>query len=219
MPPEDGLLSLKNARQGTYIWGRMSPSRLSRPLLFLICALWATAAAHSFSLGLSGDGTMTISAGQGFGPKLQYGGGLSLDFLFPINGLLSLDATVDAFTVAPSDISGGFLYRGYSGGALGLIALFAWPVAKSPRLGELRAGFGAGLGAALPSYWYTTLAFFYLEPRLRGTLTWTPAGLPDFTFGLFLPVAMQLRRDLDYSVSAGLGLGVLYQLDRRPVQR
>ena len=197
----------------------MKGPRISRLLLFLFCGFWATAGAHAFSLGLSGDGTATISAGQGFGPKLQYGGGLSMDFVFPLKPWLALDATIDAFTVAPSDISGGFLYRGYSGGALGLIAAFAWPLAVPDRFGGLSAGFGVGLGTALPSYWYTTLAFFYVEPRVRGTLAWTPAGLPDFTFQLFTPVALQLRRDMGYSVSAGVGIGVLYTFGKRATRK
>ena len=54
-----------------------------------------------------------MSAGQGFGPKLQYGGGASIELVFPILDWLRLDTSLDLFTVAPSDVSGGFLYRGY----------------------------------------------------------------------------------------------------------
>jgi len=156
-----------------------------------------------------------VSAGQGFGPKLQYGGGFSLDFVFPLSPWILLDASIEGFTVAPSDISGGFLYRGYSGGAVALMALFLPTILSTPELGVMRAGGGAGMAAALPSYWYTTLAFFYLEPRVEGLVDWTPPALPTFTFRLSLPVAMQLRRDMSYSFSAGLGIGVLYGFGAR----
>lgn len=165
-------------------------------------------------MGIGGTGTVTMSAGQGFGPKLQYGGGASIDFVFPILAWLRLDASIDAFTVAPSDVSGGFLYRGYSGGALAVMAQAGTVLASSPSLGLLRLGGGLGLAAALPSYWYTTLAFFYLEPRLQGLLDWEPAGLPRFDFQLSVPVRFQLRRDMSYSVSTGIGLGVLYRLGK-----
>ena len=141
---------------------------------------------------------------------MQYGGGFSLDFVFPLSPVLSLDWSVGGFTVAPSDISGGFTYRGYSGGNMGLVLTFLPTVLSSEHFGVLRAGGGAGLGAALPSYWYTTLAFFYLEPRIEGLLSWSPAGLPHFGFQLSLPVSMQLRRDMSYSFTGGLGLTVLY---------
>jgi hypothetical protein len=165
-------------------------------------------------MGLGGVGTVTVSAGQGFGPKLQYGGGASIDFVFPILEWLRLDASVDGFTVAPSDISGGFLYRGYSGGAMAIVAQVGAVIVSSPSFGQMRVGGGIGIAGALPSYWYTTLAFFYLEPRVQALLEWEPAGLPRFDFQLSVPVAFQLRRDLDYSMSTGIGIGVLYRLGK-----
>jgi hypothetical protein len=188
----------------------MKWSRPSRLLLLIFWGFWATAGIHAFALGAAGNGTATISAGQGFGPKLQYGGGFTVDLVFPLSSVMALDWSVGGFTVAPSDISGGFLYRGYSGGNMALMAVFLPAIFSTSDFGVLRLGGGAGLAAALPSYWYTTLAFFYLEPRVEGLLAWTPAGLSRFTFQLSLPVAMQLRRDMSYSFSAALGLGVLY---------
>lgn len=165
-------------------------------------------------MGLGGVGTVTMSAGQGFGPKLQYGGGASIEFVFPIVEWLRLDASIDAFTVAPSDISGGFLYRGYSGGAMAIMAQAGAVLVSSPSLGLMRIGGGLGFAAALPSYWYTTLAFFYLEPRAQALLDWQPAGLPRFDFQLSVPIAVQLRRDMSYSASIGIGIGVLYRLGK-----
>ena len=155
-----------------------------------------------------------MSAGQGFGPKLQYGGGVSIDFVFPILDWLRLDASIEGFTVSPSDISGGFLYRGYSGGAMAVMAQAGWVIVSLPGFGLLRAGGGIGIAGALPSYWYTTLAFFYLEPRAEALLDWEPTGLPRFDFQLSVPLAFQLRRDLNYSMSAGIGIGVLYRFGK-----
>jgi len=165
-------------------------------------------------MGLGGTGTVTMSAGQGFGPKLQYGGGASIDFVFPIREWLRLDTSIDAFSVMPSDISGGFLYRGYSGAALAIMAQAGAVLVSSRSLGLMRIGGGFGFAAALPSYWYTTLAFFYLEPRLQGLLDWEPAGLPRFDFQLSVPVRLQLRRDMSYSTSTGVGIAVLYRLGK-----
>lgn len=186
--------------------------RHSRTALFILFAALTTASLHAFSLGLGGTGTVTLSAGQGFGPKLQYGGGGSVDFVFPILDWLRLDASLEYFTVAPSDISGGFLYRGYWGAALATMVQASEVVFSSPGFGVLRAGGGLGLAGALPAYWYTTLSFFYLEPRAEGFLDWEPAGLPRFDFQVSLPVRLQLRRDLDYSVSTGLRIVALYRL-------
>jgi hypothetical protein len=190
----------------------MTWERLSRTVLFIILAFWTTASAHAFSMGFGGTGTVTMSAGQGFGPKLQYGGDLSIDFVFPVVEWLRLNASIEGFTVEPSDISGGFLYRGYSGGAMAIVAQAEGVILSSPRFGVMRAGGGLGIAGALPSYWYTTLAFFYLEPRAQALLDWEPAGLRRFDFQLSIPFAVQLRRDLDYSMSLGIGIQVLYRL-------
>jgi hypothetical protein len=184
----------------------------SRTLVFTILAFWTTASVQAFSLGLAGTGTVTMSAGQGFGPKLQYGGGFSIDFVFPILEWLQLDASIEGFTVAPSDVSGGFLYRGYSGGAVAIMVQAGTTIVSSSGLGLIRLGGGLGAAAALPSYWYTTLAFFYPELRAEALVDWEPAGLPRLDFQLSVPVRMQLRRDLDYSACMGIGIGVLYRL-------
>jgi hypothetical protein len=198
---------------GTYISVKMN-RRASQAVLFLIWAFWATAAGHAFSMGLGGTGAVTMASGQGFGPKLQYGGGASIELVFPIKNWLRLDSSIDLFTVAPSDASGGFLYRGYSGAAVAVMVQAVAPVVSSPGFGTMRLGGGLGAAGALPSYWYTTLAFFYVEPRAEGLLEWQPAGLPNFNFQLVLPVRMQLRRDMSYSASAGFGITVLYRFGK-----
>jgi hypothetical protein len=192
----------------------MSWLRPSRTLLFIILAFWTTAGLHAFSIGAAGTGTVTMSAGQGFGPKLQYGGGASIEFVFPLLEWLRLDAALDLFTVSPSDASGGFLYRGYSGAAMAIMAQAGATLVSGASVGVVRIGGGLGFAAALPSYWYTTLAFFYLEPRGQFLLDWEPAGLPRFDFQLSVPVRAQLRRDMSYSASTGIGLGVLYRLGK-----
>ncbi len=171
-----------------------------------------TAALPALSVGLGGVGLASVVAGQGFGPKMQYGGGGCLDLLIPLTDWLSLETSIDYTSLAPSDTSGGFLYRGYAGAALAVMAQAGGTIASSPRLGVLRLSGGLGIAGALPTYWYTTLSFFYLEPRLAALLDWQPAGLPQFDFQLSIPLRAQLRRDLDYSLSVGVGLTAYYRL-------
>jgi hypothetical protein len=204
--------ALNFRRPGAYNLNQMSWPRHSRIFLFIIFAFWTTGSVYAFSFGLGGTGMVTLSAGQGFGPKLQYGSGVSIDFVFPILDWLRLDASIEGFTVAPSDISGDFLYRGYSGGAMAIMAQASGVLFSSPSFGLLRIGGGLGFAGALSSYRYTTLAFFYIEPRAEAFFGWEPAGLPRFDFQISLPVRFQLRRDLDYSVSTGIGIAALYRL-------
>ena len=188
----------------------MSRNLHPRAVLSLIFIVWTTGTVSAFSLGLSGGEITQISAAEGFGPKLQYGGGGSLVMHFPVLSWLDIATNLDFFSIAPSDLSGGFGYRGFSWGDLAVLAEARSRLADSPRLGRLEAGGGLGLASVLAAYEYTTLYFFYLEPRIEGFVAWAPSFLPDFDLRLSVPVGWQLRRDLDYSFTAGVALGVTY---------
>jgi hypothetical protein len=189
----------------------------SRPRIpvSIILLIWTTGSLHALSLGLSGVGTVQMAAGQGFGPKLQLGGSVSFDLGFPLASWLALSTSLDVFGVLPSDAQGGFLYRGFGGGAVTVMLRGRGVVASSARLGEIGMGGGLGASAAVPSYQYTTLYFFYPEVGLEGFIDFRPAGVHGWSFQFSIPVRAQLRRDLDYSFSAGAGLSVQYFLKGR----
>ena len=148
----------------------------------------------------------------GFGPKLQPGGSGSIGMSFPLARWLGLDVSLDLLGVMSSDVQGGFAYRGYYGGALGLGLEAYASIAAGKKWGELLLGGELGAAAALSAYGYTTLFFFYPEARLEGFLDWRPAALPGYDFKLSIPVRAQFRRDMSYSVSAGIGMSVRYRL-------
>jgi hypothetical protein len=152
-----------------------------------------------------------MAMGQGFGPKLQAGGFAAFELGIPLAPWLELAPSLSLFSVLPSDAQGGFLYRGYEGAALIVMLRARGVVASSATIGELGMGGGVGGAAALPSYQYTTLYFFYPEARLEAFLDFRPAGQPiDLVFSV--PARVQFRRDMDYSVSAGAGVSVRYLL-------
>ena len=153
-----------------------------------------------------------MAAGQGFGPKLQLGGLVSLGLTFPLAQWLDLTTSFELFGVLPSDTQGGFLYRGFGGGAVSLMLRGRGVIASSGRLGEIGAGAGIGGSAALPGYQYTTLYFFYPEAGLEGFVDFRPARMPGWRFRFSVPFRAQFRRDMDYSVSAGAGLSAQYSL-------
>ncbi len=188
---------------------RVSPPRC---LLFIIFVFWTTGSLAAFSLGLTTSGSVQAGAGQGFPPKLQYGLSGSFDARIPLNGWLELAPSFLLLGVFPSDVQGGFSYRGYGGGALSLMLNGYGTIVSTSGAGTLRLGAGAGGTAALPAYQYTTLYFFYLEAALQAILDYRPAALPRFVFSLTVPLKMQFRRDMDYSISTGLALGVAYRL-------
>jgi hypothetical protein len=155
-----------------------------------------------------------VVRGQGFGPKLQLGGSGAIDLSIPFADWIGLATSVELFGVLPSDATGGFLYRGFGGGAFAL-ALEAHAPVASGAWGELRGGGGIGAAAALPGYQYTSLFFFFPEARAEALLLFRPAQpawLRGLELKLTVPLRAQFRRDLDFSISTGLEISAAWQL-------
>ncbi len=186
-----------------------SALRLASLLIFLVTTV---AQLPALSIGLNGAGTAQILAAEGFGPKMQLGGGGSVQLGIPILDWLSLEVDLGILGLAPSDASGGFTYRGLCGGNLGVSAEAFGSIGSWERFGRLQAGGGLGVAAVVARYRYTTLYFFYPEMRAEGFVEYNPAFLPSLGLRLSLPVTVPFRRDVDYAVTAGFGLGVSYRL-------
>ena len=156
---------------------------------------------HAFSLGLGGDGTVTMSAGQGFGPKLQYGGGVVDRFRLPDPRLAATGRIHRRLHRCPvrhlGRVSLPRIFRRRHGDH--------GPGRRDRRLlaglGLMRAGGGIGIGGGAPQ-------LLVHHPRLllpgaargRRSLIGTPAGLPRFDFQLSVACCYAApRRDLNYS--------------------
>ena len=164
------------------------------------------------SISVGAAGNLGLSEGQGFGPKLQWGASGNIGFAFPVAGWLAIEPGFDYAWTAPSDVSGGFAYRGFPAGALSVMLQAHGLLAASSGFGELSGGAALGGAAAFAVYSGTTLYFFFPEARVRAFLEWRPAFLPALGFALALPANMQFRRDMTWSVAAGLELDVEYTL-------
>jgi hypothetical protein len=193
-----------------YISSQMRALSRPQPLLSLFFLLWTTAALSGLSIGALGSGSLQVAAGQGFGPKLQYGGSGSVEILVPVLSWLDLDVMLTLSAHAASEASGGFTYAGFLGTSLSVGAQAHATLFSREEVGRLCAGAGLGLGGSLASYNDTTLYFFYPEVDMAGFLDFSPAFLPSLGLRLIVPVSVLLRADMDYTLCAGVGLGVLY---------
>jgi hypothetical protein len=190
----------------------MQRVRFSRPLLFIIFSFWTTGLLGALSMGTTLDGRIHRAAGQGFPPKIQLGGGSSIDLRVPLLDWLSLAMSFEFQGVLPSDTNGGFLYRGYGGTSLWLAVEAGDTIASWKGLGTLKAGGSLGAGGWIAGYQHTALNFSYPEAQVGCFLVFSPAALPALDVRVSLPVRMQFRRDLDYSLSVGMGIGIAFAL-------
>jgi hypothetical protein len=185
---------------------------MRRPILVLTLVIVSGFSLGALTLGVDGAGNVQIVSAEGFGPKLQFGGGGTLRVAFPVLDWLDLGAGVGLFGLAASDTSGGFIYRGFWGGKLAVNAEASASIGSWERFGSLRAGGGLAIAAAIAKYHYTTLFFFYPELSGEGFVECRPAFLPRLGLRFSLPVSVAFRRDVDYAVAVGAGLGVSCRL-------
>lgn len=195
-----------------YILRQMRLLVVPRLILLPFFIVWTTGAVSAVSIGVGATGTVQAAEAPGFGPKLQAGGDISVTLFVPLFRYVGMTTSLDAFGSLPSDTSGGFTYRGFAGLALGAGLEVLFPVAQSAGLGILSLGVAGGAAAALPSYLQTTLYFFYPEIRTGMIAAWQPSRAKTLTVRLEIPVRFQLRRDMTFSGSTGLGVEVIWYL-------
>ena len=132
--------------------------------------------------------TFQIASAEGYGPKEQGGGGAELYTFFPFADWIGMGLFFGLSETLPSDTTGGFAYKGYGTGAIGLFAEVHFRLSSVGTLGTLFGGGRAGLSADWGSYQYTSLYFFYPEEVTEGFLFLRLASLPSLQVRLSLPV-------------------------------
>jgi len=181
-----------------------------RRLVLILPALFLAGSLSALSVGLGGLGSAQFGASEGFDPKFQFGGGGSLMVAFPVLGWLDVRADLDFFGLMSSDAAGGYLYRGYGCSALALGAYASVPFDTLKGIGKLEYGGGLAVAGDFAGTTYTTLYWFYPEVRAEGFLDFRPDFLANTHCILYVPLRWQLRADMSYCFSTGLGLRVAY---------
>jgi hypothetical protein len=112
-------------------------------------------------------------------------------------------------SVSPSNLSGGWGYRGLSGfhGWLGAEWYFSNTGAEDgpgPDSGRPRFGAALALGGFFSEYQYTEILFFY--PALKASFFADIFFDNPFRLRFGIPAELYFRRDLESSLSLGIGV-------------
>lgn len=181
------------------------------------------------SLGYSGEGF--LSARSPFDPKLQgqhrFSAGLRWTIVNPDDRWVPfMVLRGDLVYRGTSNLTGGYLYNGLDGGALGFGGGVLFPQAKTNPEGRGGSGllrsrrFGLAGGVSGGLFGYTTGLNYFYYPALFLEPSWEIPKLLVQTWGalglrLAVPLTWELRKDLDLSVGAGISLQGVYTPPRR----
>ncbi len=175
-------------------------------------------AVRGFALGLRYGWAMALTQSPLFPMKAQaaWEGGVLAEL--PLFGFLAVGFSLAYRFTAPSDLAGGFLYRGHGGICPVLYLAAKAPLVRTPKHMGLLGGLAAGGSASFDRYSLTELYFFYPSIFLEPFLAFYFPRLGPNTFCLSAPVRLDFRRDLIRSLAIGLAFGWRYYPAGRKAQ-
>ncbi len=189
--------------------------------LFFVILLPAAAGGHPLLRPfVSAAGTVTRSAVEPFPGKDQFGSEAGAGIELSLNDRIALFAGIGYHQQLPSDLSGGYGYRGISGphGDAGFSVLFPFGDA-----GSRRSRTGASIDAtaaffargSVSRYEGTDLAFFHSGAGIApGFLLRAPPG-GAWNLEMSVPIFIDFRSDLNRSLSLMLRFTVRFLLPHR----
>ncbi len=187
-------------------------------LLLLLAPLPGFSLALTFALGAEAGGAVLESAVSGLAPKAQAVAGGGISGTLTVEDFFGLGTAVLLSNAWRSDVSGGYQLRGYAEIGLSAFLELAWTVAAFGEGGALKAGGQAGMSASIAIYQSTELTFFVPSVDAEPFVSVRFPGMRDVDFRAGLPVHLLLRRDMNWSVSAGLSVGAAYVFGREARQ-
>jgi hypothetical protein len=169
------------------------------------------AAPLGFSTGIRSSGGLQLTGYEPFPVKAQATASAGPWVEGQINHRLGVGLAVQAHGVAPSNLSGGFQYRGYWGIDLRPYLGVRWLEHSASDALELVAGNLVGVILRYDGYFQTYRYFFYMgltaEPYLELHFR---QGSGRHSLVASLPLDLYFRRDL--TLSAGAGLAVAWKM-------
>ena len=176
-------------------------------LAFTLLFPWHLAGENGwFSLGVEAKLDTTFTRVDPFPAKGQPDGGLGLILEVTPLSFFGIGASLGYHWTGASNIEGGFIYRAYSGVDVRFFISLRYLTLVQTEALTLLLGSNQGAVARMDQYELTTLYFFYMGFFLQPFLELGFGGFPPASFQLTFPFSYYVRRDVELSLSMGIGL-------------
>ncbi len=177
-------------------------NRKSLALFILVVVSLPAVWGRGFAFGLRAESGVMLVRDNRYPLKVQPWAGIGAGAELSLIKALSSGLALFVHNTWPSSLSGGVIYRGFSGIELRLHLAYKSPLFPTP---NLLIGLAGWVTARLDRYTYTELAFFYPGAGLAALLEWRLGGNNVLLFSW--PATLFFRRDLQLSLSLGLSIG------------
>ncbi len=170
-----------------------------------------------FFLGTTSETFFSAVKDSSFERAIQTGVGANIFAGVDLFSVFSVRTDLEFLKVNASYPNSGIIYRGYTAASnnFRLDIYLNWLDKEQSNLNMLTGLFG-GWGYSFASYTQTPLIFYYTQIFGGPRLEIFDKKHNFYSFTLELPLTYQFRRDLEYSTSLGISIGLnLYPLGGR----
>lgn len=153
-----------------------------------------------------------------YGPKIQAEESFLYGFSVQFFDYFGIGAALRVFNVHASDLTGGFQYRGYAGWGPQVRLFGRIPLQNSGNTG----GDTGTISTALLGFVYFTpqfarynlidRSFFYLALQAGVAFEIVPLNVVSWSLRMGIPVYVNFRQDLEYSLAAGFSVTFTHRL-------
>jgi len=151
-------------------------------------------------------------------PKIQAEESFLYGFSVQFFDYFGIGAAMRVFNVHASDLTGGFQYRGYLGWGPQLRLFGRIPLQNNGNTG----GVSGTISTALLGFIYFTpqfarynlidRSFFYLALQTGAALEIVPPNVVNWSLRVGIPVYINFRQDLEYSLAVGLSVTFIHRI-------
>ena len=159
--------------------------------------------------------SLAIVQEETFAAKLQPAGGFGYTLRILFLPQLGLSSGMGVQVTGRSNALSGFTYKGYSGFFMSLGLLGKFPLKSPPAYSRVWIGSSAALRGSYVQYELTDLYFFYLSLVVEPFVEIDMIEQSTWKLALGLPLGVDFRQDVDFSLAIGFGIHVIHTMRSR----
>lgn len=166
-----------------------------------------------------GAGTgLLVSYDDRYSAKTQWGVQAQTGIISGLSSNLSVSAAVEFAHAYPSNLDGGFLYRGFSSlsPSIHLHAHIGQSLSNKPE--HRRMIMAGGIEGSFAQYTLTNDYFFFLSAAMTASILLATSETERWVLMLSLPAKIHFRNGFSFSASFGLSLSFLFNISMNYIE-
>ena len=161
---------------------------------------------------------LLVSYDDRFSAKTQWGVQAQTGIISGLNSTLSVSAAVEFAHMYPSNLDGGFLYRGFSSISPSFHLLAHLGQALFKKSDFRRMTMAGGIEGSFAQYTLTNDYFFFLSAAMTASILLATSETERWVLMLSLPAKIHFKNGFTFSASFGLSCSFLFNISMKYIE-